>query len=186
MLPKGLRFSAGLVIGAVLWWYATPAYDTLLAVASTPLVHLDHRYRTASLLATGRSIRVTGRSIPPATVPVDQYTASGVLLLALFAMRRDLFHDRGIRAFAFSLLVVAVMHTLAVVIGMESTYAVRTPDWGDRNYSGTAQDFWQAAEFVYRIGAMFAVPFACYWLASVRKEKEETRGGSKARKKKRR
>ncbi|MEO6259775.1 MAG: hypothetical protein ABIP63_05465 [Thermoanaerobaculia bacterium] len=166
MLRNTLRFSAGLVLGAALWWYATPAYNRFLAFAAQPLVHLDTRYAKASLAGRGRGIEVSGPSIPPARIPADQYTASLVLLMALFAMRRDLFHDRGLRSFALSLLVVVAMHVVAMVVGTEATYAVRLPEWGDRHYSGTAQDLWQAAEFVYRIGAMFAIPFACYWVTS--------------------
>ncbi len=166
MLRNALRFSAGLLLGAALWWYATPAYNRFLAFAAQPLVHLDPRYAQASLAGSGRWIQVSGPSIPPARIPADQYTASLVLLMALFAMRRDLFHDRGLRSFSLSLLVVVAMHVVAVVVGTEATYAVRLPEWGDRHYSGVAQDLWQAAEFVYRIGAMFAIPFACYWVSS--------------------
>ena len=186
MLRNILRFSAGMVLGAALWWYGTPVYNEFLAFAARPVVHLDHRYSQVTLTAVDRAIRVTGRSIPSAQVPVDQYTASVVLLFALFSMRHDLFRDRGIRAFALSLLIIVAMHVLAVMIGTEATYAVRTPEWGDRHYSGVAQDLWQAAEFVYRIGAMFAVPFACYWLTSPEPADAPRNKNSPGKKRKRR
>lgn len=185
MLRNALRFAAGLILGAALWWYATPAYNRFLAFAAQPLVHLDHRYAQATLAASGRWIQVAGAAIPPARIPVDQYTASMVLLIALFAMRQDLFRDRWIRSFSVSALIVVAMQIISVMVGTEATYAVRLPAWGDVHYSGVEQDLWQAAEFVYRIGGMFAVAFACYWVTS-EEPADATRKNNAPRKKQKR
>ena len=109
-----------------------------------------------------------------------------VLLFALFAMRRGLFRDRGLRGFALSLLVLVVTHIVAVVVTTEATYALRITGWNDRHYSGMEQDVWEAIEFVYRIGAMFAIPFACYWVTSPESDAPPKSPPAKKKKAKRR
>lgn len=185
MLRNVALFLAGLALGAALWWYGTPAYNGVLAFAAQPLLHLDHRFASAVLTASGRMIRITAASIPSAQIPADQDTANMVLLFALFAMRRGLFRDRGIRGFVLSIFVLIVTHIVAVVVTTEATYALRITGWNDRHYSGVEQDVWEAVEFVYRIGAMFAIPFACYWVTSPDKAEEPKRPTAKKKAKRR-
>jgi hypothetical protein len=43
MLLRVSRFLAGLVLGVLLWWAATPAYNYALAPATQLLLHADRR-----------------------------------------------------------------------------------------------------------------------------------------------
>jgi hypothetical protein len=81
------------------------------------------------------------------------------------------FRDRNFRRLLIALLILFATHVLAVAVAVESTYSTRIPEWSDQNYSGALQDFWSAAEYAYRLAGMFAIAFACWWLAKGEIEK---------------
>jgi hypothetical protein len=159
MLVKLLRFAAGFMAGMLLWWYGTPMYNEFLSRAAEPLVHIDSRLRPAHLFG-GREVVVTG--VPTGRIPADQLTYNVVLFLALFATIRK----PSIKAFLICIAILALTHVLALVATIESTYATRIKEWSDAHYTPGEQDFWTAAEYIYRLAGMFGISFALWWASS--------------------
>ena len=162
MWPRVLRFAVALVVAAVAWYNLTPLYDRFLAAAATPLVHIDSRFHGADLAAEERLIKVTG-SVPPANIPADQLTYNIILLVALFASNRRPLRDRNAMAFLVSVLIVIALHVIAVLLSVESTYAVRMGEWSTEHYGNAGYYFWLYAEIFYRLVGMFGVVFVCWW-----------------------
>jgi hypothetical protein len=162
MWPRVLRFAVALIAAAVLWYNLTPAYDAIIAGAATPLLKIDPRFRAAHLAAVGRIIKVTG-GVPAANIPADQLTYNVILLVALFASNRRPLRDKNVVAFLVSALIVAVLHVVAVLLSVESTYAARMGAWSDAHYGAAGYYFWVYAEIFYRLVGMFGVVFACWW-----------------------
>ena len=160
-------FVSGIVLGCVLWFQAAPAYNAALAAAAEPLLRLDRRFAAAELVADQRAIRVAPRdttALPPASIPADQLTYNIILLVALFASNPRPWRRRNLAAFGLSLMPVAIAHVLALLISIESTYAVRLGAWSDAHYGSFATNVWLAAELFVRVVGMFGVVFACWWV----------------------
>jgi len=168
MWPRVLRFVVGLIVAAVVWYNLTPLYDGFLAAAATPLVKIDPRLRGAHLAAADRIIKVTG-SVPAANIPADQLTYNVILLVALFASNRKPLRDRNVVALLVSMLIVVVLHVFAVLLSVESTYAVQMGAWSEAHYGTAGYFFWMYAEIFYRLVGMFGVVFVCWWLTINRK-----------------
>lgn len=171
MLLKLVRFAAAFIAGMMLWWYATPHYNAFLARATEPLVRIDKRLRSADLTAVGRSIVVTG--LPTARIPADQLTYNVVLFVALFATIPALFRKRAMKMFAICIVILVITHIIALAVSVESTCATQLRDWSESRYADGEQDFWTAAEYVYRLAGMFAISFALWWVVSLTPEQRE-------------
>lgn len=167
MWPRVLRFILGLIVAAFAWYNLTPLYDRLIAAGATPLVKIDPRFRGAHLAADERLIKVTG-SVPAANIPADQLTYNVILLFALFASNRRPLRDRNVTAFLASNAVVVVLHVIAVLLSVESTYAVQMGAWSSAHYGTAGYYFWMYAEIFYRLVGMFGAVFACWWLSMER------------------
>ena len=162
MWPRVAWFVLAFAAAAALWYNLTPLYDGAIAAAATPLLKIDPRFRAAHLTATDRIIKVTG-GIPAADIPADQLTYNVILLVALFASNRRPLRDRNAVAFLASALIIAVLHVIAVVLSVESTYAARMGAWSDAHYGTVGYYLWLYAEIFYRLVGMFGVVFACWW-----------------------
>ena len=168
MWPRVLRFVVALIVAALLWYNLTPLYDAFIAAAATPLVKIDPRLRGAHLAAADRIIKVTG-SVPAANIPADQLTYNVILLVALFASNRKPLRDRNVVALLLSVLIVVVLHEIAVLLSVESTYAVQMGAWSNEHYGAAGYYFWMYSEIFYRLVGMFGAVFACWWLTINRK-----------------
>jgi hypothetical protein len=170
MWPRVLRFVAALFVAAVAWYNLTPAYDRFLAAAASPLIRIDRRFRDTRVFAAERLISVRpaakGSDLPPADIPADQLTYNVILLAALFASNRKPVNDRNVFAFLRSAAIVVVLQVVAVLLSVESTYAVRMNEWSDAHYGTLARYFWLYAEIFYRLVGMFGVVFVCWWMGS--------------------
>ncbi len=166
MWPRVLRFGAALIVAAVAWYNLTPLYDHLLAAAAAPLLKIDPRFRQARLAASERIIKVTG-GVPAADIPADQLTYNVILLVALFASNRRPLRDRNVVALLFSMAILIVLHIVAVLLSVESTYAVRMGEWSTAHYGTGGSTFWLYAEIFYRLVGMFGVVFACWWVTTI-------------------
>ncbi len=164
MLVKLLRFAAAFIIGIALWWYVTPLYNVLLAETAERLVQLDSRLSQVNLTADGREIIVT--NVPKGRIPADQLTYNLVLFLALYATIPLL--KRTYNVFAVCLVILVLTHILAVALSVEATYATTFGDWSETRYGDNEQDFWTAAEYLYRLAGMFGISFALWWVARSR------------------
>ena len=168
MWPRVLRFVAALLVAAFAWYNLTPLYDRALAAVAAPLLKIDPRFREARVVATERIIRVS-RGVPSADIPADQLTYNVILLAALFASNRRPLRDRNVIAFLKSAAIVVALHIVAVILSVESTYAVRMGEWSRTHYGLAAYYFWLYAEIFYRLVGMFGVVFVCWWVNSERR-----------------
>src|SRR5205085_5708262 len=134
----------------------------LIAGAAAPLLKIDPRFRPARLAPFDRIIRVTG-GVPAAEIPADQLTYNVILLVALFASNRRPLRDRNVVAFMVSNLIVVALHVIAVLLSVESTYAVRMGAWSEAHYGAAGHYFWLYAEIFYRLVGMFGAVFVCWW-----------------------
>jgi hypothetical protein len=170
MWPRVLRFIAALIAAAIVWYYLTPLYDRFLAAAASPLIRIDRRFRDTHAVAADRIISVRAKDkrsdLPPADIPADQLTYNVILLAALFASNRKPVSDRNVVALLTSTAIVVVLHTVAVLLSVESTYAVRMNEWSVAHYGTVARTFWLYAEIFYRLVGMFGVVFVCWWVGS--------------------
>src|SRR5436190_1315201 len=87
-----------------------------------------------------------------------------ILLVALFASNRKPLRDRNVVALLVSMLIVVVLHVFAVLLSVESTYAVQMGAWSEAHYGTAGYFFWMYAEIFYRLVGMFGAVFACWWL----------------------
>lgn len=162
MWRNALRFSAGAIAGALLWWYAAPAYDAFVAAAAEPIIRLDARFHDADTTGRGRWVIVrsaTGR-FRMATLPADQMTYNVILFAALMATVR---RPRWSRI-AIAIVALFLSHVITFAIGTESLYASgRDPDALEANV-------WMMANLFLRVVGMLAVAFGCWWWAAARAE----------------
>jgi hypothetical protein len=167
MLLRAVRFVAGLALGIAIWWIAAPAYNQILAPATQLLLHADLRFAAAVLLPRERTIFVTSaKPLQTATMPADQLTYNIILLLALFASNERPWRIQNLRALTISLPILFASHCVALLISIESTYAVRQGVWSDQHYGDAAANFWLRSELVFRIVGMFGIVFVAWWALS--------------------
>jgi hypothetical protein len=164
-MRNALRFGAGAALGLLLWLFATPAYNRVLATAAG-VIRIDPRFRDVRLAAAGRVIEVRRPAMPAQSVPADQLTYNIALLLGLFATNARIFTDRNMRPLFVSLLILAATHWLALVVTIESGHAQRLGEWSEAHYSRGEAYVWALGEYFYRLVGMFAIAFACWWLSS--------------------
>lgn len=171
MWPRVLRFLLGLILGALLWAWLTPAYNRFLARCTAPLVRLDSRFADAELVSGDNQIEIRSPrgGFPTASIPADQLTYNVILLLALFLSNPKPYRDRNVVGFFLSLFALVISHPFGALISIESTYALRLGKWSETHYSDFAANFWLIAEMFYRLIGMFAFVFVCWWLALMRR-----------------
>ena len=158
MWRNALRFAAGALAGALLWWYAAPAYDAFVGAAAEPVLHLDARFRDADTAGRGRwvIIRSAGGHFRYGTLPADQMTYNVILFLALMATAR---RPRWGRV-AIAVAVLFVSHVITFAVGTESLYA------SGRDPTSTEANVWMMANLFLRVVGMLAVAFGCWWWAT--------------------
>jgi len=170
MWPRVLRFVVALIAAAVVWYNLTPFYDRFLAAGASPLIRIDRRFRDTRVFAAERIISVRAKDrrsdLPPADIPADQLTYNVILLAALFASNRKPVSDRNVVAFLTSAALLVFLQVVAVLLSVESTYAVRMNEWSAAHYGTAARYFWLYAEIFYRLVGMFGVVFVCWWVGS--------------------
>jgi hypothetical protein len=159
MLRNVLRFLAGALVGALLWWYAAPAYDTFVGAAAEPILRLDARFHDADTAERGRwvLVRSAGGKFRMATLPVDQMTYNVILFIALLATVR---RPRWGRV-AVAVAVLFVSHVITFVVGTESLYA------SGRDPASTEASVWMMGNLFFRVVGMLAVAFGCWWWVAI-------------------
>jgi hypothetical protein len=61
-------------------------------------------------------------------------------------------------------LVLVAVHVAAVVVNVQSIYALRLGPWSERHYGAVARNFWGAATHFYSLIGVFGAGFALWWL----------------------
>ena len=57
-----------------------------------------------------------------------------------------------------------VVHVAAVIVNVQSIYALRLGPWSAQHYGPVARNFWGAAAHFYSVTGVFGAPFALWWL----------------------
>jgi len=155
MFRNALRFLAGALAGALLWWFAAPAYDAFVGKAAEPLLRLDKRFRDVDTAERGRwvIVRSAGGRFGLGELPADQMTYNVILFIALMATVRRPRWRRVLAAVA----VLFLSHVITFAIGTESLYA------NGRDPASTAANVWMMANLFLRVVGMLAVAFGCWW-----------------------
>ena len=162
-MRSALKFVAGAFVGGLLYFYATPFYSALLCRAVTPMLRIDPRLRSVIAEREDGKIRVRGLediAFPNVVLPADELTYNVILFAGLIAMRRGNARRTALACIAF-----AATHIVALTVVGEAAYATKLGAWSDRHYGGNEQDFWTAAEYVYRLAGLFAIAFGIWWLS---------------------
>ncbi|MEO8056051.1 MAG: hypothetical protein ABI768_12915 [Acidobacteriota bacterium] len=105
----------------------------------------------------------TSRSDRPA-LPADDLTFDVIILLTLAAATPGLFRDRAMKGLGISLLALFALHVVALVVAVESFYAMKLGAWSAATYGPFARNFWATAAHFWRLAGCFAAPFVLWWL----------------------
>lgn len=156
------------MLGVVFWWAASVPYARLLAFLSEPLIRIAERPPVTHLIADGTELTIDRDDFPrasprPALLLMD-LTANVILLAALFAVNRGALSDRNVAGLLMAMLVLVVVHVAAVVMNVQSIYALRLGPWSARHYGPLARNFWGASAHFYTVAGAFGAAFALWWL----------------------
>jgi hypothetical protein len=164
-LAKG---AAGFLLGLVFWWALANPYARLLATLTQPLIRIAERPAVTRLIADESQLTIDRddfpRSSPRPALTLMDLTANIILLTTLFAVNKRPLSDRNIRGFLLAALALVVVHMAAVIVNVESIYALRLGPWSERNYGAVARNFWGAGAHFYSLIGVFGAGFALWWL----------------------
>jgi len=160
-----LRFFAGAVVGAVVWWYLTPGYNEIVARPCAGVLRFDRRLRDIKPAPEQRWIQFRSASggFPPVKIPADQLTYNLILYAGLMATERRMFRDQYVVIMLIGIVVLFVAHVAAFAVVTEGLFATVLGPWSEAHYSELEARVWVALQMFYRLVAMFAIPFAL-WL----------------------
>lgn len=172
-MPKSLwpvlaKGAAGFLLGLLFWWALSPPYARLLAAISEWGIRVAERPPVTRLIADGTNLTIDRtdfpRSSPRPELLLTDLTANFILLTTLFAVNRRPLSDRNIRGLLLASLLLILVHVGAVVMNVQSIYALRLGPWSLRNYGAFSRNFWGAGAHFYSIVGVFGSAFALWWL----------------------
>lgn len=163
-LAKG---ATGFLLGLVLWAGLSSPYASLLASLSEPLIRIFERPQVTRLIAKGTELTIDRTDFPRASprpgLRLMDLTSNVILLMTLFAANRHAVSDRNIAGFVLAILALIVVHVAAVILNVQSIYALRLGAWSARNYGPVARNFWGASAHFYSLTGMFGAGFVLWW-----------------------
>jgi hypothetical protein len=175
--PVAVRGTIGFFLGLLLWWSLSSAYAQLLAAVSEPLIRVSERPAVTRLIPNGNELTIDRsdfpRSSPRPGLRLMDLTFNVILLTTLFAANRHPWRDRNMRGLMLAFLILFAVHVVAVIVNVESIYALRLGGWSSFHYGAVARNFWGAAAHFYTLVGSFGVSFALWWL--LRPAAEEAR-----------
>jgi hypothetical protein len=167
--PNLAKGAIGFLLGVVLWSALPSAYARLLASLSEPLIRMTERPPVTRLIPNGTELTIDRSDFAPASqrrpgLILMDLTSNIILLTTLFAVTRHPLSDRNISGFLVASLVLVVVHVAAVVMNVQSIYALKLGPWSTRNYGVVARNFWGAGAHFYSLIGAFGAAFALWWL----------------------
>jgi hypothetical protein len=166
--PNLARGAAGFLLGLVVWWALSSPYARVLASLSEPLIHLAEHPAVTRLIPDEAELTIDRTDFPRASprpgLLLMDLTANIILLTTLFAVNRHPLSDRNIWGFLLASLALVLVHVAAVVVNVQSIYALRLGPWSERHYGPVARNFWAASAHFYSIIGDFGASFALWWL----------------------
>ena len=172
-MPKNLwpalaKGAAGFVAGFVLWWALSSPYARFLASVSESLMRFAERPPVTRLVADGNELVIDRDDFPRASprpgLLLTDLTANIIVLTTLFAVARRPWSDRNIVGLLLASLSLVVVHIAAVIVNVQSIYALRLGAWSARNYGPVARNLWSAGAHFYSVVGVFGAAFALWWL----------------------
>jgi hypothetical protein len=164
-LAKG---AAGFILGIVFWWALSAPYARLLASLCEPLIRAAERPPVTRLIANGTELTIDRDDFPRASPRPDlllmDLTANIILLTTLFSVTRKPLGDRNVPRLLLASLALVLVHIAAVVVNVQSIYALRLGPWSVQHYGPVARNFWGAGAHFYSVVGVFGAPFALWWL----------------------
>jgi hypothetical protein len=166
--PNLAKGATGFILGLLFWWALSTPYARLLASLTEPLIRFAERPPVTRLIPDGTELTIDRADFPrasprPALVLMD-LTSNIILLTTLFAVSRQPLSDRNVRGLLLASLLLVVVHVAAVVMNVQSIYALRLGPWSARHYGSIARNFWGASAHFYSIAGTFGAGFALWWL----------------------
>jgi hypothetical protein len=172
-LPKNLwptlaKGAAGFFLGFVFWWALSSPYARFLASVSETLMRLAERPPVTRLSADGTELVIDRDDFPRASprpgLLLMDLTANIIVLTTLFAVVRHPLSDRNMLGLLLATVSLAFVHVLAVIVNVQSIYALRLGAWSTRNYGPVARNLWGAGAHFYSVVGVFGAAFALWWL----------------------
>ena len=164
-LAKG---AAGFLLALLFWWSLSTPYARLLSSLSEPLIRIAERPPVTRLIANGTELTIDRddfpRASPRPSLLLMDITANIILLTTLSAVNRRPLSDRNAAGFLLASLTLVVVHVAAVVMNVESIYALRLGPWSAVHYGSVARNFWGAGAHFYSLVGVFGAAFALWWL----------------------
>lgn len=166
--PNLVKGAIGFILGFILWWALSTPYARLLANLSEPLIRLAERPPVTHLIAEGTELTIDRDDFPRASprpgLLLMDLTANIILLTTLFSVTRKPLSDRNVRGLLLACLALIVVHITAVIVNVQSIYALRLGAWSERHYGPVARNIWGAGAHFYSLVGVFGAAFALWWL----------------------
>ena len=166
--PNLAKGATGFLLGLVFWWALSSPYARLLASVCEAAIHLAERPPVTRLVADGTELTIDRTDFPRASprpgLLLMDLTSNIILLTTLFAVNRHPLSDRNISGLLLASLALVAVHVAAVIMNVESIYALQLGPWSKRNYGAVARNFWGAGAHFYSIIGSFGASFALWWL----------------------
>jgi hypothetical protein len=135
---------------------------------SEPLIRIAERPPVTRLIADGTDLTIHRtdfrRGSPRPGLVLMGLTSNIILLTTLFAVNRQPLSDRNVSGLALASLALVVIHVAAVVINVQSIYALQLGPWSERHYGAVARNVWGAGAHFYSVIGAFGSVFALWWL----------------------
>ena len=166
--PRLAKGAAGFLLGLALWWALAFPYARVLAFLSEPLIRFAESPPVTRVIADGTELTIDRadfpRSSPRPGLLLMDLTANFIVLMALFGANREPLSDRNVSGLLLASLVLVVVHVAAVMVNVQSIYALRLGPWSDHNYGPVARNVWGAGAHFYSLIGAFGASFALWWL----------------------
>jgi hypothetical protein len=143
-------------------------YARLLAPVSEAIMRTAERPPVTRIIADGTELVIDRDDFPRASprpgLLLTDLTANIIVLTTLFAVAQHPLSDRNIGGLFVASLVLVAVHVTAVIVNVESIYALRLGPWSARNYGPVARNFWGASAHFYSVVGVFGSAFALWWV----------------------
>lgn len=164
-----LRTTVGLLIGLAVWAGLGPIYHrVVIAIAGAVLEVIEHP-RMTDLHPDGNDVIVNRLDFPKSlgtrpSISLGPLTYNIILLTGLFAMAPRPLSDRNVLRFFEAALALAIVHVVALIVHIESIYALHLGAWSSSHYGEVARNAWGAAAHFYELFGIPAAAFALWFL----------------------
>jgi len=146
----------------------TAAYNAVVARPAEAILRTVENPAVTRIRPSGHEVIIDRDDFPPKSprpgVPLRDLTFNIVLVVALFASSEKTFSNRNVVGFLLACILLYVTHVLALIVTIQSIYALKLGPWSLAKYGSFARNFWGTAEHFYRLVGMYAIGFASWWI----------------------